>query len=77
MLTSPKLKQRAIQPGDEVITVAAGFNDGEPDHPVWGSPGFIDIDIGTYNIAIDQLEAAISDKTRAVMVAHTLGNRLT
>ena len=74
-LTSPKLKQRAIQPGDEVITVAAGFPTTVNPIIQYGAvPVFVDIDIGTYNIAIDQLEAAISDKTRAVMVAHTLGN---
>jgi CDP-6-deoxy-D-xylo-4-hexulose-3-dehydrase len=74
-LTSPTLGSRALVPGDEVITVAAGFpttvNPILQNHLV---PVFVDIQLGTYNIDATQLEAALSTRTRAVMLAHTLGN---
>ncbi len=74
-LTSPKLRDLAIQPGDEVITVAAGFP--TTVNPIIQNnlvPVFVDVDIPTYNIDVTQLEAARSERTRAVMIAHTLGN---
>lgn len=74
-LTSPLLGDRAIQPGDEVITVAAGFpTTVNPILQHGAVPVFVDIDIPTYNIDVSQLEAARSPRTRAVMIAHTLGN---
>lgn len=74
-LTSPKLGNRAIKPGDEVITVAAGFPTTINPLIQFGCiPVFVDIDIPTYNINIDLLESAISSKTKAIMLAHTLGN---
>jgi CDP-6-deoxy-D-xylo-4-hexulose-3-dehydrase len=74
-LTSPKLGDRALRPGDEVITVAAGFP--TTVNPIFQNqlvPVFVDIHIPTYNVDVDQLEAALSDRTRAIMFAHTLGN---
>jgi CDP-4-dehydro-6-deoxyglucose reductase, E1 len=74
-LTSPLLGNRRLKPGDEVITVAAGFP--TTINPIILNnliPVFVDVDIETYNIQIDQIEPAISPKTRAVFVAHTLGN---
>ena len=74
-LTSPLLGDRAIRPGDEVITVAAGFpTTVNPILQNGAVPVFVDIDIPTYNIDARLLEAALSDRTRAVMLAHTLGN---
>ena len=74
-LTSPKLGDRAIRPGDEVITVAAGFPTTVNPMIQFGCiPVFIDIDIPTYNINIELLEDAITPKTKAIMLAHTLGN---
>lgn len=74
-LTSPLLKERALAPGDEVVTVAAGFPTTlNPILQNGMSPVFVDIDIPTYNIRADLLEAAISPRTRAIMIAHTLGN---
>jgi len=74
-LTSPKLGERALQPGDEVITVAAGFpTTVNPTLQNRLVPVFVDVDIPTYNIDSSQLEAAVSGKTRAIMLAHTLGN---
>ena len=74
-LTSPKLGDRAIKPGDEVITVAAGFPTTVNPLIQFGCvPVFIDIDIPTYNIKTELIEAAISPKTKAIMLAHTLGN---
>ncbi|MCH7741935.1 MAG: lipopolysaccharide biosynthesis protein RfbH [Proteobacteria bacterium] len=74
-LTSPKLDDRALQPGDEVISVAAGFPTTVNPLLLYGMvPVFIDIDIATFNIDTDQIESAITDKTRAIMLAHTLGN---
>jgi CDP-6-deoxy-D-xylo-4-hexulose-3-dehydrase len=74
-LTSPKLKERAILEGDEVISVAAGFPTTiNPIIQFGAIPVFIDIDIPTYNIQVDEIENAISKKTKAIMIAHTLGN---
>jgi CDP-6-deoxy-D-xylo-4-hexulose-3-dehydrase len=74
-LTSPKLKERAIQKGDEVITVAAGFpTTVNPIIQFGAIPVFIDVKIPTYNIDENLVEAAITKKTKAVMLAHTLGN---
>ena len=74
-LTSPKLGNRQLKPGDEVITVAAGFP--TTVNPIIQNrlvPVFVDITLPTYEIDISQLEAALSEKTKAVMIAHTLGN---
>lgn len=76
-LTSPRLKDRALQPGDEVITVAAGFPTTVT--PILQNgciPVFLDITLedGCYNIDVSMLEAAYSPRTKAVMLAHTLGN---
>lgn len=74
-LTSPKLGDRAIRPGDEVITVAAGFPTTVNPMVQFGCiPVFVDVSIPTYNIDVQYLEAAISPKTKAIMIAHTLGN---
>lgn len=74
-LTSPKLGERAIKVGDEVISVAAGFpTTVNPIIQHGCIPVFVDVQIPTYNIDVVQLEAAVSDKTRAIMLAHTLGN---
>lgn len=74
-LTSPKLADRAIKPGDEIIGVAAGFpTTVNPILQFGAVPVFVDIEIPTYNIDIAKLEAAISPRTKAIMLAHTLGN---
>jgi CDP-6-deoxy-D-xylo-4-hexulose-3-dehydrase len=74
-LTSPKLGDRQIKPGDEVITVAAGFPTTVNPMIQYGCiPVFVDIDIPTYNIKADMIEAAITPKTKAIMLAHSLGN---
>src|SRR5665213_59294 len=74
-LTSPKLGDRAVRPGDEVITVAAGFpTTVNPIVQTRCVPVFIDITLPTYQADASQLEAALSSRTRAVMIAHTLGN---
>ena len=74
-LTSPKLGERQVKPGDEVITVAAGFPTTINPLVQYGCiPVFIDIDIPTYNIQAEKIEAAITPKTKAIMLAHTLGN---
>jgi CDP-6-deoxy-D-xylo-4-hexulose-3-dehydrase len=74
-LTSPKLGEQALKPGDEVITVAAGFPTTVNPAVQYGLiPVFVDVDIPTYNIQAAQIEAAITEKTAAIMVAHTLGN---
>lgn len=74
-LTSPKLGDRAIRPGDEVISVAAGFpTTVNPILQFGAVPVFVDIHIPTYNIDPAKIEAAISPKTKAIMLAHTLGN---
>lgn len=74
-LTSPKLGEKRLQPGDEVLTVAAGFP--TTVNPIFQNqliPVFLDVEIPTYNIDTSQLEAALSERTRAIMLAHTLGN---
>lgn len=74
-LTSHLLGERRLMPGDEVITVAAGFP--TTLNPIILNclvPVFVDVDIPTYNAKIDEVEAAISQKTRAIFMAHTLGN---
>lgn len=74
-LTSPLLKERAIKRGDEIITVAAGFPTTVAPIIQYGAiPVFVDVTIPEYNINTEMLEKALSDKTKAVMVAHTLGN---
>ena len=74
-LTSDKLKSLAIKKGDEIITVAAGFPTTVNPAIQFGCiPVFVDIKMGTYNIDIVKIEKAISDKTKAIMIAHTLGN---
>jgi CDP-6-deoxy-D-xylo-4-hexulose-3-dehydrase len=74
-LTSPKLGARSIQPGDEVIGVAAGFPTTVNPILQYGAvPVFVDVELGTYNIDASKIEAAITDKTKAIMLAHTLGN---
>lgn len=74
-LTSPKLGDRAIQPGDEVIGVAAGFPTTVNPILQYGAvPVLVDVEIPTYNIDVAKLEAAIGPKTKAIMLAHTLGN---
>lgn len=74
-LTSPLLKDRQIRRGDEVITVACGFPTTVTPVLQYGAvPVFVDVTIPQYNIDVTQLEAALSSKTKAVMIAHTLGN---
>ena len=74
-LTSPLLGERAVKRGDEVITVAAGFPTTVTPVIQYGAvPVFIDVTIPQYNIDVTKLEEAYSDKTKAVMIAHTLGN---
>ncbi len=74
-LTSPLLKKRQLKPGDEVITTACGFP--TTLNPIIQNnltPVFIDVELGTYNIKTEQIEKAISKKTKAIFIAHTLGN---
>lgn len=74
-LTSPLLKERALKPGDEVITLAAGFP--TTVNPIIQNqciPVFVDIDLATMNVDVDCLRQAISPKTKAIILAHTLGN---
>jgi CDP-6-deoxy-D-xylo-4-hexulose-3-dehydrase len=74
-LTSPYLKKRQLKPGDEVITVAAGFP--TTVNPIIQNgliPVFVDVEVETCNIKVSQLEEALSEKTKAIMIAHTLGN---
>ena len=74
-LTSPTLGEKQLKPGDEVITVAAGFP--TTVNPIIQNnliPVFVDVNLGTYNIMYDRIEDAISDKTKAIFIAHTLGN---
>jgi CDP-6-deoxy-D-xylo-4-hexulose-3-dehydrase len=74
-LTSPRLGERAIRPGDEVIGVAAGFpTTVNPILQFGAVPVFVDVDIPTYNVDASRIEAAIGPKTKAIMLAHTLGN---
>jgi CDP-4-dehydro-6-deoxyglucose reductase, E1 len=74
-LTSTQLGDKRLQPGDEVITTAAGFP--TTVNPILQNglvPVFLDVDLGTYNMAVDLLEKAVGPKTKAIMCAHTLGN---
>ncbi len=74
-LTSPKLGDKRLKPGDEVITVAAGFP--ATVNPILQNqliPVFVDVEIGDYNAIPEKIEEAISPKTRAIMLAHTMGN---
>jgi CDP-6-deoxy-D-xylo-4-hexulose-3-dehydrase len=74
-LTSPRLGARAIQPGDEVIGVAAGFpTTVNPILQFGAVPVFVDVDLATHNIDASKIEAAIGPKTKAIMLAHSLGN---
>ena len=74
-LTAPELKERRINRGDEVITVACGFPTTIAPIIQYGAiPVFLDVTLPTYNIDVTQLEKALSPKTKAVMVAHSLGN---
>jgi CDP-6-deoxy-D-xylo-4-hexulose-3-dehydrase len=75
VLTSPKLGQRALKAGDEVITTACGFP--TTLNPILQNnlvPVFLDVELGTYNIRADLIEEAISDRTKAILIPHTLGN---
>lgn len=74
-LTSPKLGGKMLKPGDEIITTACAFP--TTVNPIVQNnliPVFIDVDVGTYNIQADRIEEALSDRTRAIFIAHTLGN---
>ncbi len=74
-LTSPKLGERRLEAGDEVVTTACGFP--TTVNPIIQNnlvPVFIDVDLGTYNIQVDKIEEAITEKTKAIFIAHTLGN---
>ena len=74
-LTSPLLKERAVRPGDEMITVACGFPTTVTPCIQYGAvPVFVDMTVPQYNIDISQLDKALSKKTKVVMLAHTLGN---
>ena len=74
-LTSPLLKERQVKRGDEIITVAAGFPTTVAPMIQYGAvPVFVDVTIPQYNIDVTMLEEALSEKTKAVMIAHTLGN---
>lgn len=74
-LTAPELKERQIKPGDEIITVACGFPTTVTPAIQYGAiPVFLDVTIPQYNIDTSMLEKALSEKTKAVMIAHTLGN---
>ena len=74
-LTAPELGARQIKPGDEVITVACGFPTTVTPILNYGAvPVFVDVTVPQYNIDVTKLEAALSDKTKAIMIAHTLGN---
>jgi CDP-6-deoxy-D-xylo-4-hexulose-3-dehydrase len=74
-LTSTKLGDRAIKRGDEVITVAAGFPTTVNPMIQFGAiPVFVDVDIATHNVKAEDIEAAVSPKTKAIMIAHSLGN---
>ncbi len=74
-LTSPTLGADALRPGDEVITVAAGFPTTVNPILLFGMvPVFVDVSLTTYNAVAEQIEAAVTDRTRAIVLAHTLGN---
>lgn len=74
-LTSPLLKEKSLKPGNEVVTTACGFP--TTLNPIIQNgliPVFVDIELGTYNINVDRIKKAINKKTRAIFIAHTLGN---
>src|SRR6202000_758229 len=74
-LCSPMLGEKALRPGDEVITCATGFP--TTVNPILQNglvPVFLDVELGTYNIDVTSLEEALSPRTRAIMIAHALGN---
>lgn len=74
-LTAPELGDRRLRPGDEVITVATSFP--TTVNPIVQQglvPVFVDVDLGTYNTTVERIEAALSPRTRAIMMAHTMGN---
>jgi len=74
-LTSPKLGEKQLKPSDEVVTTACGFP--TTLNPILQNnlvPVFVDVELGTYNIQADQIESALSNKTKAIMIPHTLGN---
>lgn len=74
-LTSPQVEMRRLRPGDEVITAAAGFP--TTVNPVLQNglvPVFVDVELGTYNATLDRIAAALGPRTKAIMLAHTLGN---
>ena len=74
-LTAPELGERQIRPGDEIITVACAFPTTVTPALQYGAvPVFVDVTVPQYNIDVTQLELALSDRTKAVMIAHTLGN---
>lgn len=74
-LTAPELGERQIKKGDEIITVACGFPTTVTPAIQYGAvPVFVDVTVPQYNIDVEKLEGALSDKTKAVMIAHTLGN---
>lgn len=74
-LTSPRLGDRALKPGDEIVTVAAGFPTTVNPSLLFGIvPVFVDVHVPTYNIDPSAIEAAITGRTKAIMIAHTLGN---
>ncbi len=74
-LTSPELGERRLKPGDEIITAAAGFpTTVNPIIQAGAVPVFLDAELSTYNADLSQLEAALTEKTKAVILAHTLGN---
>lgn len=74
-LTSPRLKDRALRDGDEVLTVAAGFpTTANPIYQNRLTPVFVDVNLGTYDAPVERLAEAIGPRTRAIMMAHTLGN---
>lgn len=74
-LSAPELEERRLRPGDEVITVAASFP--TTVNPILQHglvPVFVDVELGTYNTTLERIEAALTPRTRAIMMAHTLGN---
>ena len=74
-LTSPRLKERALREGDEVLTIAAGFpTTVNPIYQNHLTPVFVDVSLGTYDAPVELLAEAIGPRTRAIMMAHTLGN---
>ena len=73
-LTSPKLKDRAVKPGDEIVTVAAAFpTTVNPIIQNCAVPVFVDVELGSYVPTLDSVEQALSPKTKAIMIAHTMG----